>query len=131
MFKNIITTVGGALLLSSCATILSGTSQTLNVRVVDDNKELLDKVNCTVYDGGGGSYALTNNPGTVKVTRSGGSITVNCVKKGYKQLNTSVGDSFNAVTIANVLFWPGFIVDAASGSYKKYPSHYEVQMVKQ
>jgi hypothetical protein len=130
MFKKSIVALGSALLLSSCATILSGTSQTLNVRVIDQDKDLLENAHCTVYDGGGGSYALTNNPGTVKVTRSGGSVTVNCSKKGYKQLNTSVGDSFNAVTIANILFWPGFIVDAASGSYKKYPSHYEVQMVK-
>ncbi|XVN44021.1 MAG: hypothetical protein RCG16_08350 [Rickettsia hoogstraalii] len=49
-------------------------------------------------------------------------------KEGYKQLNIAVGDNFNSVTLINVLFWPGFIVDALSGSYKKYPSHYLVAM---
>lgn len=130
MIKKSLLALCAVSTLSSCATIFSGTSQTLNVRVIDDNKELLENVKCTVFDGSGGTYALLDNPGTVKVSRGNGTIKVDCKLKGYKQLNTAVGDSFNAVTVANVLFWPGFIVDAASGSYKKYPSHYEVHMTK-
>lgn len=62
--------------------------------------------------------------------RTSGGIQVQCRKDGYRQLNTAVGDDFNAVTLVNVLFWPGFIVDAVSGSYTKYPSHYLVSMEK-
>jgi len=59
-----------------------------------------------------------------------GSVQVNCVKEGYRQLDTSVGESFSGATALNVLFWPGLIVDAASGAYKKLPSHYVTSMEK-
>lgn len=116
--------------LSGCATILSGTSQTIHVKIIDQNKYALNDVRCSVTDGSGGGYTINTNPGSVKVSRSRGSVVINCSKTGYRQLNTAVGDNFNAVTLVNVLFWPGFIVDAASGSYRKYPSHYLVTMEK-
>jgi len=75
-------------------------------------------------------YVTHSNPATVMVNRGHGTINIDCSKPGYTQLNFAVGNSFNAVTIVNVLFWPGFIVDAASGSMKKYPSHYVVSMKK-
>jgi len=132
--KNIIkitTSLVAASLLSACATVFSGTSQNVNIMVVDTKtNEKIEGAVCTVIDGHGTSFATTTNPASVKVTRGNGSIMVNCSIKGYKQLNTSVGDSFNAVSVVNILFWPGFFVDLASGSYKKYPSHYVVGMSK-
>lgn len=120
-----------ALGLSGCATILSGTSQTIHVKSIDSvSKETLTDVRCSVTDGSGGGSTIMTNPGSTKVSRARGSVVVNCSKPGYRQLNTSVGDNFNAVTLVNILFWPGFIVDAASGSYRKYPSHYLVSMEK-
>lgn len=103
--------------------------QDIHVKVIDNkNNTTLENVICTVTDGTGGSYVLQNNPGIVKVRRTSGAVLVDCKKEGYKQLNIAVGDNFNSVTLINVLFWPGFIVDALSGSYKKYPSHYLVAM---
>ncbi|MCC8369455.1 MAG: hypothetical protein LN573_05280 [Rickettsia endosymbiont of Oxypoda opaca] len=117
--------------LSGCATIFSGTTQDINIKVIDTKTNgLLDGAVCTITDGSGGNYILINNPGIVKVRRSSGAVIVNCKKDNYKQLNIAVGDDFNCVTLVNVLFWPGFIVDAISGSYKKYPSHYLVSMEK-
>lgn len=134
IMKNIIKIIAGltaATMLSACATIFSGTSQNINVMVVNaETNEKIEGAVCTVIDGNGTSFATTTNPAAVKVARGNGSIMVNCTKKGYKQLNTSVGDSFNAVSVVNVLFWPGFFVDLASGAYKKYPSHYVVGMSK-
>ncbi len=117
--------------LGGCATIFSGTSQNIHVKIIESQTNtLLDNASCTVTDGSGGNYAVVGNPGTVRVRRSSGGVQVNCRKEGYRQLNTAVGDDFNAVTLVNVLFWPGFIVDAVSGSYRKYPSHYVVSMEK-
>ncbi len=117
--------------LCGCATVLTGTMQTIHIKVIDaDTCQPLDCCRCTVTDGNGGTYAVVGNPATVKVCRGQGPILVECKKEGYRQLNTAVGDSFNAVTLVNVLFWPGFIVDAISGCYKKYPSHYVVTMEK-
>lgn len=39
-----------------------------------------------------------------------------------------VGGSFNGVALLNVSWLPGFAVDAVTGAYKKYPSHYVVVM---
>ena len=121
----------GALILSGCATIFSGTSQTINVKVVDaGNQQLLSNVSCTVSDGNGITHSIVTNPSAISVSKGNGAIRIDCKKAGYKQLNMAVGDSFNALTVVNVLFWPGFIVDAVSGAYKKYPSHYQINMEK-
>jgi hypothetical protein len=45
-------------------------------------------------------------------------------------VNFGVGDSFNSVTLINILFWPGFIVDGVSGATHEYPSHISVYMKK-
>jgi len=118
-------------MLGGCATIFSGSSQTLQVKAVDcKTNEPLEGCRVTVTDGSGGMSTVTGNPGTVSVSRGAGNVLVNCQKPGYKQLNTAVGDSFNPVTLVNVLFWPGFLVDGLTGAYKKYPSHYVVAMEK-
>ena len=83
-----------------------------------------------MYDGSGASHVISSNPGQATVSKARGSIRIDCKKSGYTQLNMAVGESFNAVTVVNVLFWPGFIVDAMTGAYKDLPSHYVVSMKK-
>lgn len=120
-----------AFMLAGCATILSGTTQTINVKIVDAaNQADLSGVICTVVDGNGNSNAIVSNPAVIRVSKGDGGLVIHCKKSGYRQLNMSVGDSFNALTVVNVLFWPGFIIDAASGAYRKYPSHYMITMEK-
>lgn len=120
-----------ALFLSSCGTMLSGTEQDINIKIVDQNNNLLEGTACLVTDARNGTHILHSNPGIIKVARANkGILTIDCKKPGYKQLNMHVGDSFNSATIVNILFWPGFIIDAAAGSYNKYPSHYLVRMDK-
>lgn len=120
-----------AIVLTGCATVFSGTSQTINVKVVDSsNQQLLSNISCVVSDGNGATHSIVTNPSAISVSKGNGAIRIDCQKAGYKQLNMAVGDSFNALTIVNVLFWPGFIVDAVSGAYKKYPSHYQINMEK-
>lgn len=128
---NKIFLIAPIFLMCSCATIFSGKTQNLHVKVIDEatNQELQD-CKCILKEPNGTQYTIASNPGTVAVSRGSGAIEIICKKEGYIQHNTSVADSFNGTTIANVLFWPGFIVDAASGAYKKYPSHYVVNMSK-
>jgi len=131
MYKKLLVCIS-PLLFSGCATIFSGSTQNINIKVVESqNNELLEGIACTITDPSGGEYSVASNPAVVTgVRRGSGSLTVLCKKSGYKQLNVAVGDSFNNVTIVNLLFWPGFIVDGLSGAYKKYPSHYVVTMEK-
>jgi len=116
--------------LSGCATVFTGTTQTVSIKVEEaDTKESL-AANCTVTDSNGGQHSLAGNPGVITVARGFNPLTVSCRKKGYTQLNTMVGSSFHGATLVNILFWPGFLVDGATGACKKYPSHYVVNMEK-
>lgn len=127
--KQSITCAVIALLLNSCATILSGTTQTVHVQAVDStNNQILEGASCFLTDGQGIAYPIHSNPGSVVIAKGKGALNPTCKKLGYVQKNFGVGESFNALTIVNILFWPGFIVDAVSGSMHKYPSHISVFM---
>lgn len=120
-----------ALALAGCATIFTGTTQTINVQAIDENSnQPIANAICTVTDGKGRVYSLNANPGTVIVTKGQGALDTRCKVAGYKQKQVGVGESFNAWTVANVLFWPGLLVDAATGATQKYPSHITVVMEK-
>ena len=120
-------------LLQSCATVLSGTSQTINVKVIDSaSSEMLNGFSCVLLDASGADLTFNQNPVKLKI-KQGPSLDhmkITCTKQGYTQLNTSVGTSFNSVSLFNLFFLPGFIVDFATGAYKKVPSHYVVSMQK-
>lgn len=119
------------LMLTACATIISGPSQRVNVQAINEqDNSVLSNVSCIVMDAQGFSYPVTGNPGSVAVNRGNGSLQVDCKKEGYDQASIGAAQSFNPVAIVNVLFWPGFIVDAVSGSYARYPSYVVVQMVQ-
>ncbi|MCC2646201.1 MAG: putative lipoprotein [Rickettsiaceae bacterium] len=127
--KKLIPLFAALLITQGCATVFSGSDQAINVKVIEANDhDILEGVSCVVTDGYGEMHVVQSNPGVVKVSRSSGSVQVNCKKPGYKQLNTAVGDSFNKTTLVNIIFWPGFLVDAVSGAYKKFPTHYVVSM---
>ncbi|MCH2037017.1 MAG: hypothetical protein MK137_00290 [Rickettsiales bacterium] len=130
--KKIFITFLICISITSCATVLSGTSQSITLQAVDaKTNEQLEDVVCTIRDGEGLTYPIPANPGTVQVRKGRGSLTPICKKDGYKQTSFGVGDSFNAISIVNVIFWPGFIVDAVTGSIHKYPSHISVMMEKE
>lgn len=129
--KNVFAATSLVLSLTCCATIFSGTTQVINLQAVDaDTNEPLDGVTCKVSDAKGLSYAVQTNPGTFTATKGNGVLTPTCKKAGYKQESFGVGEDFNGVTLVNVLFWPGFIVDTVSGAIKEYPSHITVFMKK-
>ena len=118
-----------AVLLSGCATMLSGTTQNIEIEAVNDSThEVIADASCTVQDGKGRTYTVDSNPGTILVTKGQGALSVDCKKAGFKKKHVAVGESFNAMTVANVIFWPGAIVDAATGAIQKYPSKITVVM---
>ena len=117
--------------LSGCATMMSGSTQTINVQAIDSQTHhVIPGATCSLFDGEGRAYPVTGNPGSIIATRGKGSLQVKCRARGYQQSQTGVGQSFNAWIIANVLFWPGIIVDACTGATQKYPSHITVLMSK-
>lgn len=118
-----------SVLMSSCATIFSGTTQDLSIKVVDSTSDRpLEAVSCKVTDSRGYEYSVPSNPGSVNIKKGSGTLSIVCHKKGYRQVNMAIGDSFSAVAAVNILFLPGLAVDAITGAWKEYPSHYVVMM---
>ena len=117
--------------LCSCATIMSGTSQVINVQAINKNThQPIPNAKCTITNSKGIAYPLYGNPSSVSVSREYGGLQTTCVAKGYRQTGVGTGESFNAWTLVDIIFWPSFFVDAATGAAKKYPSHITVLMEK-
>ncbi len=116
--------------IAGCATIVSGTTQAINLQAIDiRTREVIPGAMCTLTDGKNNTYIFNSNPGTVIITKGQGALVAHCERRGYIQKQVGIGQSFNAWTIANViLFWPGVFVDAMTGAMQKYPSHITVLM---
>ena len=115
-------------LVTGCSTVISGTTQQVQVKVVDTNNTMIKNATCSVSNGSA-SYEFDSNPATIMVSKNE-SLVIKCRAKGYKQKGTGFGKSFDSTTLINVLFWPGFLVDGVSGAMHKYPSHVVVEMQK-
>lgn len=117
--------------LTGCATVFTGQTSNIQLRVIDaDTNALLDNVSCSITDNEGMVYFINGNPGSILANKGKGALRVDCKKPGYTQQNMGISQNINGVTFVNVLFWPGFIVDAISGSMHKYPAHATIQMKK-
>lgn len=118
-----------SLAVGGCATIVSGTSQVIHVQAIDKiTHKVIPNAKCTLTNNKGVVFPIQSNPGTVLVNKEYGGLTANCVAKGYKQNAVGTGESFNAWTLVDIIFWPSFFIDAATGAAKKYPSHITVLM---
>jgi hypothetical protein len=124
--------VATTMLLTSCATLISGTNQNINIKAVDvATNETLSDVVCSVNTTKGAGYNVDlDTTSFISVEKDQGTLQFNCTKVGYKQVSVVSTQSFDGATIANILFWPGFIVDASTGSMKKYPSNIMISMKK-
>ena len=123
--------IGLTAIINGCATIASGTTQSVSVQAIDSQThQLVSNAKCTITDGRGVVHPINVNPGSSLLTKGSGALNTQCVAKGYQQKVVASGQSFNAWTIGNVIFWPGALVDAATGAIQKYPSHITVTMEK-
>lgn len=116
------------LLISGCASIVSGTQQNIFVQAVNqDTNKTIANANCVLTDTKGMQYTI-NTPGSAYISKGLGIINLDCKSKGFHQAQIGVGPSFDAWTIGNILFWPGVAVDLATGAAEKYPAHITVLM---
>ncbi|MDX5462359.1 MAG: hypothetical protein O7157_02195 [Wolbachia endosymbiont of Tetragnatha montana] len=118
-------------LLTGCfATMFSGPMQAIQMKVVNGEGNLIERIRCVVRDPSGTSHSITSNPEAVVIQRGLGLLSIDCKKAGYEQLHVMVGESFNKATLLNLLWLPGFATYAVTGTYKQYPSHYVITMEK-
>lgn len=103
--------------LSACATIVTGTSQTVTVSTDPAGAA------CTLDRAGARVGAIPQTPGSVRIGKSGKDLSVTCAKDGYQTATVQQSSSFNGVTFGNILAGGviGVVVDASSGANFNYP----------
>lgn len=108
----------GALSLTSCATIFTGTSDPITF---NSNPE-----GAKVFEAG---IEKCTTPCTYKVSRSLSQKTVEVRKDGYENKVVGLDSKFNGVSILNLFGILGWGIDAATGSLKKYDTKvYEIKL---
>jgi hypothetical protein len=111
--------------LASCATITTGTSQSVNV--VTLNTEGAD---CKLTDSKSGAWYVKDTPATATVRKGDGPMTITCSKDGFKKGTSTVDEELVGATFGNIILGGGIgiAVDAFSGAAQKYPPEFQVWM---
>lgn len=123
--------VSVAALASGCASMISGTTQTLYVQAIDQStNRVIPNATCVMKDSKNNTYTLRGNPSSVLISKGQGVLHTECTAPGYVQNAVGTGSSFDAWTIGNIIFPLGVVVDVVTGAVEKYPDHVTVLMAK-
>src|SRR3984893_1432118 len=112
-----------ALLLTACATITKGTTQTVAVDTPG-----VPGATCTINTQNGPQMVTT--PGTIVLTKGSAALPIQCTKECYVMGSSIIPSNAEAMAAGNVIFGGiiGLGVDAASGALNKYPDMVTVAM---
>lgn len=112
--------------VTGCATIASGTNQSLTIVTEKD----VFGASCKLTDKKGGTWYLPDSPGSVTVRKGDGPMTIICKKEGYKPCTLVVDESISGATFGNIIAGGGIgiFVDAVSGAAQHYPDKIVVWM---
>lgn len=112
------------LLLSGCASIVSGTSESVSVETTP-----VSGATCTLTNGKGTWY-IPETPGSVVVHKSSSYLNVDCQKAGYYDGQAAVKSKLRPMIAGNILFGGaiGAGVDAYDGAGFAYPVNIQVLM---
>lgn len=115
--RNALVGLGLVFGLAGCATMFSGSQDSVTINS--------NPAGATVLVNG---LEMGRTPMTAMVRR-GAPGTVTLRMDGYEDRSFQLQSKFNAVTLVNLFFWPGFIIDAVTGAITKYdPTAYSVTM---
>lgn len=114
------TLIFSVITLSGCATIFSPNNDQITLNSIPQNAVI-------TIDGN----RVGRTPSTVLVKRQLTPPRIEIKNDGYYSRNINLQNTVNPVTFINVLFWPGFIVDAITGNMMKAQQfNYEVELEK-
>lgn len=109
IIRNILLGVISGTIISGCASIAGNNTRTVSVKSDPPGATIL--VDNQNY---GRTPAVINLPSYIY---GGKSVTLK--KPGYEDQTKMVNSKFQPIALLNVLFWPGFLVDAATGNIVK------------
>ena len=107
------------LVFTSCATILSGTSDEIRFDSDPEGASIM-------LDG----LKLGKTPATVTIKRPGfGNKEITLKLDGYEDRTFMLQKGFNTMAICNLASWPGWVIDILTGSVMKYSkTNYDVDL---
>lgn len=102
--------------LTACASIVSGSHQSISVKTAP-----VQGAQCNLKNDKG-SWNIPKTPGRVVVHKSGEHLTVTCDKKGYKKARSEIKPVRNKASYGNVLLGGvvGASIDNKNGSAFQY-----------
>lgn len=105
-------------LLSGCATVTQGTTQPLTINTDPPG------ASCAVKKDDKTMGVVNPTPGTVQVEKGWGALTVACQKEDHADEEARHDSEVQGWTFGNIIIGGviGFVIDAASGAMRKYPS---------
>lgn len=112
------------LLLSGCASVIDGTSQSMVVETIPPGAECsLDRNNELL--------ARIITPQTVNIKKTKHDIRISCEKDGFYQSTEHVNSEIQDATWGNIILGGGigWAIDSASGADNKYADHVTLTMV--
>lgn len=115
--------VAVGVVLSGCASIVRGTTQTIAIATPPTSGAVC------VLSSGQGNWSVMS-PGAVSVEKSKEDIQVRCTKMGFQDGVGIIPSNFEGWTAGNLVFGGliGVGVDAATGAINEYPHSFQVPM---
>ena len=115
-----------AFVISSCATITTGTDQ--GIKVITEKG--IVGANCLLVDSKGNRSYIPRTPGTTYMTRGNAPLTITCAKPGYKSTTLHIDEKVAGATMGNIILGGGIgiIFDASSGAAQRYPDEVVIWM---
>ena len=122
---RLLTAFAGLSLLPACSTLTTGTDQDLTVATNPAGAA------CTLDRAGQRLAAVPLTPGSVKVSKSGKPIDVECIKPGFQTARLQHKSDFAGATLGNLILGGGIglVVDMSTGASSVYPSEICVPLV--
>jgi phosphoketolase len=115
--------LGSLTVLSGCASIVEGSTQTIAVATPP-----ADGARCILTSSEGVYYVTT--PGNATVHKTKNDIDVLCKKDGFQEATYKIESHFNGATAGNILAGGiiGMGVDAATGANYNFPAEVKIPM---
>lgn len=114
--------------LTGCASIATSSHQTLHIKTVDENNNIVYGANCSVSNDKGDWFVKT--PGHVKVQKSSQTLRINCKKSGYRPTLKKVGSTLDGAFYGNIICGGpvGMVVDHCTEKGYGYPEEIVIMM---
>ncbi len=116
--------LAGAIALTSCASIVTGTKQSIAV-----NTDPAVGATCSL-ENDKGKWIVNSTPATVKINRSFNDLQINCEKRGYHPIYKQIASKTKGMAFGNAVFGGliGAGIDMADGAAYDYPTDIYVPM---